>query len=338
MVAYLLDTRSTEALKFLLTEEEAWKQLVEGTDPDIEDEDMLQNDLQEKTERDEEEALSEALGDTIVNSDVDDEYHLQRELEAQKRFLDVYPQVKLELEQHIRKLHDLADKVDKVHRDCTITQVVANSTSAVSEVLKILGFALAPVTPGVSLGLSATGLGLGAAAAATSVSTSIVETASTASAEAEASQLGPTNQDTANTIKEVLEKSTPGLASVYEKSFQDLEVFKKNIDAINLVKTNPRLANNAKRLMTTGAVSARKTRQVQKSFGGTALAMTRRARVMGAANSGLSLVMDVVSLVEASKHLHEGAKADYAAELRKQARDLEQKLQDLIQVHDSLTQ
>ncbi|XP_035294103.1 apolipoprotein L3 isoform X1, partial [Cricetulus griseus] len=357
MVAYLLDTRSTEALKFLLTEEEAWKQLVEGTglsreeeislhealsdifaDPDVEDGDMLQNDLQEKTERDEEEALSEALGDTIVNSDVDDEYDLQRELEVQKRFLDVYPQVKLELEQHIRKLHDLADKVDKVHRDCTITQVVASSTSAVSEVLKILGFALAPVTAGVSLGLSATGLGLGAAAALTSVSTSIVETVSTASAEAEASQLGPTNQDTANTIKEVLEKSTPGLASVYEKSFQDLEVIKKNIDAINLAKATPSLANNAKRLMTTGAVSARKTRQVQKSFGGTALAMTRRARVMGAANSGLSLVMDVVSLVEASKHLHEGAKADYAAELRKQARDLEQKLQELIQVHDSLTQ
>uniref|UniRef100_A0A8C2MG45 APOL3 n=1 Tax=Cricetulus griseus TaxID=10029 RepID=A0A8C2MG45_CRIGR len=360
MVAYLLDTRSTEALKFLLTEEEAWKQLVEETvclscyreeeislhealsdifaDPDVEDGDMLQNDLQEKTERDEEEALSEALGDTIVNSDVDDEYDLQRELEVQKRFLDVYPQVKLELEQHIRKLHDLADKVDKVHRDCTITQVVASSTSAVSEVLKILGFALAPVTAGVSLGLSATGLGLGAAAALTSVSTSIVETVSTASAEAEASQLGPTNQDTANTIKEVLEKSTPGLASVYEKSFQDLEVIKKNIDAINLAKATPSLANNAKRLMTTGAVSARKTRQVQKSFGGTALAMTRRARVMGAANSGLSLVMDVVSLVEASKHLHEGAKADYAAELRKQARDLEQKLQELIQVHDSLTQ
>ncbi|EGW12543.1 Apolipoprotein L3, partial [Cricetulus griseus] len=340
MVGYLLDTRSTEALKFLLTEEEAWKQLVEETglsreeeitlhetlreitaDPDVEDEDELQNDLQEKTERDEEEALSEALGDTIVNSDVDDEYHLQRELEAQKRFLDVYPQVKLELEQHIRKLHDLADKVDKVHRDCTITQVVASSTSAVSGILTILGIALAPVTAGVSLGLSATGLGLGAAAAVTSVSTSIVETVSTASAEAEASQLGPTNQDTANTIKEV-----------------NLEVIKKNIDAIKLAKANPRLANNAKRLMTTGTVSARKTRQVQKAFGGTALAMTKGARIMGAATAGIFLVMDVVSLVEDSKHLHEGAKADYAAELRKQAQDLELKLQELIQIHDSLTQ
>ncbi|XP_035294337.1 apolipoprotein L3-like isoform X1, partial [Cricetulus griseus] len=221
---YLLDTRSTEDLKLLLTEEELWKQLVEGTglsreeemflhealskiiaDPDVEYEDELQNDLQGKTERDKEDALSEALGDTIVNSDVDDECHLQRALEENKWFLDVYPQVKLELEQHIRKLHDLADKVDKVHRDCTITQVVASSTSAVSGILTILGIALAPVTAGVSLGLSATGLGLGAAAAVTSVSTSIVEKVSTVSVEAEASQLVPTNKDTANAIKEILE-------------------------------------------------------------------------------------------------------------------------------------
>ncbi|MEJ1271557.1 apolipoprotein L 7a [Cricetulus griseus] len=307
-------------------------------DPDVEDEDELQNDLQEKTERDEEEALSEALGDTIVDSDIDDEYHLQRELEAQKRFLDVYPQVKLELEQHIRKLHDLADKVDKVHRGCTITQVVASSTSAVSGILTILGIALAPVTAGVSLGLSATGLGLGAAAAVTSVSTSIVEKVSTVSVEAEASQLVPTNKDTANAIKEILEKNTPRLVSVSKNSFQNLEVIKKNIDAIKLAKANPRLANNAKRLMTTGTVSARKTRQVQKAFGGTALAMTKGARIMGAATAGIFLVMDVVSLVEDSKHLHEGAKADYAAELRKQAQDLELKLQELIQIHDSLTQ
>ncbi|ERE81421.1 apolipoprotein L3-like protein [Cricetulus griseus] len=161
---------------------------------------------------------------------------------------------------------------------------------------------------------------------------------STVSVEAEASQLVPTNKDTANAIKEILEKNTPRLVSVSKNSFQNLEVIKKNIDAIKLAKANPRLANNAKRLMTTGTVSARKTRQVQKAFGGTALAMTKGARIMGAATAGIFLVMDVVSLVEDSKHLHEGAKADYAAELRKQAQDLELKLQELIQIHDSLTQ
>ncbi|CAO2601812.1 Apolipoprotein L3, partial [Lemmus lemmus] len=293
------DSWSTEALQLLPTEEEAWKQPVERAGLSI----STTSNLLEK-----------------------------------KRFLEVYSQVKLELEERIRKLHALADKIDKVHRDCTVTQVVANSTGAVSGVLTILGLALAPVTAGVSLGLSATGLGLGAAAAVTSVSTTIVEAVSTASVEAEASKLLPRNNDTENDIKKVLEKSTPRLISVSKNSFRNLEVMKKNIDAIKLTKASPRLANSAKRLMTTGKVSARSTRQVKKAFGGTALAMTKGARIMGAATAGLTLVLDVVSLIEDSNHLQEGAKAESAEKLRQHAQDLEQKLQELIWVHDSLTQ
>lgn len=59
---------------------------------------------------------------------------------------------------------------------------------------------------------------------------------------------------------------------------------------------------------------------------------------MGAATTGIFLLLDVVSLVEDSKHLHEGAKSQSAAELHQQAWDLEQKLQELKEVHDSLIQ
>ncbi|XP_050001110.1 apolipoprotein L3-like isoform X3 [Alexandromys fortis] len=359
MVGYLLDTRSTEVLQLMLSEEEAWKQLVEEAglsreeevalrealaeivpDPDVQDE-------EDKMERDEEDDLRDAHSETTVDSDVDDEDDLQNALQEKESFLKVYPQVKRELEESIRKLHALADKIDKVHRDCTITQVVASSTGALSGVLTVLGFALAPVSAGFSLGLSATGLGLGAAAAVTSVSTTIVEAVSTASVEAEASQLLPRSNDTENdiksnntekVIKEVLEKNTPRLISASKNSFRNLEGMRKNIDAIKLTKASPRLTNNAKRLMTTGKVSARNTRQVRKAFGGTALAMTKRARIMGAATAGLTLVLDVVSLIQESNHLQEGAKAESAEKLRQQAQELEQKLQELIRVYDSLTQ
>uniref|UniRef100_A0A0G2JXY3 Apolipoprotein L 7a like 1 n=2 Tax=Rattus norvegicus TaxID=10116 RepID=A0A0G2JXY3_RAT len=370
---YLLDTRSLEDLQLLLTEEESWKHFVEGVglsreeedalqealaeifeDSDGEEGDKLQRDLQGKKERGtvrclgdgsscsqlsryrkEEDALKEALGGNAADSDTEDEDQLQNDKE---RFLEAYPQVRQELEERIKKLHALADKVDKVHRDCTISQVVASSSSAVSGVLTILGLALAPVTAGVSLALSATGMGLGAAAAVTSVSTIIVEKVSLASAEAEASKLVLTNKVTMNGMKEVLEQSGPRLLSVSTNSFKDLKNIKTSIQAIKLTKANPRLTTNAKRLMTTGKISARKTRQVQKAFGGTALAMTKEARIMGATTAGLFLLMDVVRLVEDSKHLHEGAKSVSAAELRQQAQDLEQKLQELNQVHDSLTQ
>ncbi|XP_037053519.1 apolipoprotein L3-like isoform X2 [Peromyscus leucopus] len=285
----------------------------------------------------EEVSLLETLGGIIADPDVEDEHELQNDLQDKKMFLEVYPQVKLELEQQIRKLHALADKIDKVHRDCTITQVVAGSTGAVSGALTMLGLTLAPMTAGLSLGLSATCLGLGAATAVTSVYTTIVKKVSTASVEAEASQLVPTSKDTGKVIKEILEESTPRLLFVSKNSFRNLEVIKKNIDAIMLAKANTRLASNAKRLMTTGRVSARNTRQVQKAFGGTALAMSKGARIMGAATAGLFLVLDVVSLVQDSKHLYEGAKTESAAKLRQQAQNLEQKLQELIRVHDSLT-
>lgn len=357
VVNYLLDMGSREDLRLLLTEEETWKQFVAGVDlsreeeaalraalaeifadPGGEDEDELQNDLQDKNERKEDDALSEALGETLADTDTEDEDELQNVLWHKERFLDAYPQVKLELEEHISKLHALADKVDKVHRDCTISQVVASSSSAVSGVLTILGLALAPVTAGVSLALSVTGLGLGAAAAVTSVSTSIVEKVSSVSAEAEASNLVPTNKDTMKGMKDVLDQSGPRLLSLTTNSIQNIRGIQKNINAIQLAKANPRLANNAKRLMTTGKISARNTKQVQKAFGGTAMAMSKGARIMGAATAGFFLLLDVVSLVEDSKHLHEGAKSEYAAELRQQAQKLEQKLQELKQFRDSLIQ
>ncbi|EDM15908.1 rCG64418, partial [Rattus norvegicus] len=163
-------------------------------------------------------------------------------------------------------------------------------------------------------------MGLGAAAAVTSVSTSIVEKVSLASAEAEASKLVPT-KDTMNRMKEVLEQSGPRLASLSTNSIQNIQAIQKNMNAIQLAKANPHLATNAKRLMTTGKTSTQTTGQVQKAFGGTALAMTKEARIIGAATVGLFLLMDVVRLVEDSKHLHEGAKSVSAAELRRQARD-----------------
>lgn len=288
--------------------------------------------------RKEEDALSEALGKTVADTDAEDEEEIQNDPWHKERFLDAYPRVKLELEESIRMLHALADKVDKVHRDCTISRVVASSSSAVSGVLTILGLSLAPVTAGVSLALSATGLGLGAAAAVTSVSTSIVEKVSVVSAEDEASKLVPTNKDTMKGMKEVLDQSGPRLLFLSMNSFKKLKNIKNNIHAIKLTKANPSLVTNAKRLMTTGKTSTETTKQVKEAFGGTALAMTKGARIMGAATTGFFLLLDIVSLVGDSKHLHEGAKAESAAELRHQAQDPEQKLQELIRVHDSLIQ
>ncbi|KAM4881119.1 apolipoprotein L2-like [Thomomys bottae] len=320
VIEYLQDRVSREELQQVLVNDASWEAAM----------------AEARLSREDADELREAL--LIFTAYMEDEDELQKDLQDRKRFLDEFPRVKMELEDSIRKLHALADKVDKVHKDCTISHVVAGSTGVVSGVLTILGLTLAPVTAGVSLALSATGMGLGTMAAVTSVATSFVDKSTKMSAEAEASSLLSTNMDTTKAAEDIVAETKPQVVSLTKNCFRDLPRVQKNIRAMDLVKANPRLAANAKRLMTTGRVSARSTKQVQKAFGGTALAMTKGARMLGVATAGVFLLVDVLNLVKESTHLHQGAKTKSAEELRQRARELERKLEELIQFHDSLLQ
>ncbi|XP_023415722.2 apolipoprotein L3-like [Loxodonta africana] len=314
-IEYLKNSLSQEELQLLPAEDQAWERF------------LIEADLS----RDEADALYEALNKLRIDKATEDKDMLQKEQQDRDRFLDKFPQVKMELESRIRQLHALADKVDKIHRDCTISHVVANSTGIISGILTFIGFGLAPVTAGVSLALSATGMGLGTAAAITSASTSIVDYSNSFSAKAKARKLVATG-DCADLVKGVL----PPFVSITKHCIEVLSNIGKTVRAIKLAKANPRLVASARLLMTTGNISIWRSKQVQKAFGGTTLAMTKGARVMGMATTGVSLLMDVVSLVQESKHLHEGAKAESAEELRKQAQDLERKLEKLTQIHKNL--
>ncbi|XP_032255869.1 apolipoprotein L3-like [Phoca vitulina] len=255
---------------------------------------------------------------------------------SKERLLSAFPKLKAELVERIRKLHELADEVDRVHKNCTISNIVTGSTGAASGVLSILGLGLAPFTAGTSLALLAVGAGLGAASAVAQVSTSIVEYSSESSAKAQASHLTSTDFDKGKVVAKGLSDIIPQISSLAVKSVQALENIAKNVRAIKLAKVKPRLVVNARRFVTAQRVSVRSGRQVQKAFGGTALAMTKGARIMGAATAGLCLVMDVVNLVKDSEHLQKGAKAESADEMRQQARELENKLEKLTKIYESL--
>ncbi|KAM9230209.1 apolipoprotein L2-like [Dugong dugon] len=315
VIEYLKNGISQEELQLLLCEDQDWERF------------QVETDLS----RDEADILHEALNKLRMDTAAEDKDMLQKELLDRDRFLDEFPMVKMELEERIRELHALADKVDKTHRDCTISYIVANSVGAFSGVLTILGLALAPVTAGVSLALSATGMGLGTAAAITSVSTSIVDRSNRLSAKASASKLMLTG-DHESVVKAVL----PSLVPITKNCIQVSSKITKYVHAIKLAKVNPRLVANARRLMTTGNISKRRGKQVQKAFGGTSLAMTKEARVMGMATAGVSLLMDVFKLVQESQHLQEGVKAETAEELREEAGELERKLEELTEIYKNL--
>ena len=228
-----------------------------------------------------------------------------------------FPQVKQELKESIRKLRELADSVDKVHRDCTISNVVASSTGIASGALGILCLGLALFIAGLSLGLSATGLGLGVAASVTSLSTMVVETVNTSSAETQAKGLGT-----------VTAKSTKFL-----KQVQD---FAKHIQAIKVARRNPQLVATAQCHIATGRLSVQNTQQVTRNFRGTALAGSRAVRIGSGVLSGLLMALDVYNLVKNARDLQEGAKTASAENMRQKARELEKKLEKLTWIYESL--
>ncbi|OBS73235.1 hypothetical protein A6R68_12188, partial [Neotoma lepida] len=284
---------------------------------------------------DEEAALYEALKLLLELPAVEDKERLQRELQDRKRFVEAFPHLKRKLEGNIRKLRALADHLDQVHRSCTISNVVADSTSTASGVLGILGLALAPVTAGGSLLLSATGLGLGVVATVTGAATVVVEERSKWSDEAEAKRLLSDTMDIWKTVLD-LGKSTLALSKRPYRVLKQLKTLGQNIRAIRVARANPHLVTDAKVFMTTGRIPARRASQVQNVFEGTALAMTKKARIRGAAIAGVFLALDVYCLVKDSMHLYDGAKSASAEELRALAQELEEKLTEIAQIHKTL--
>ena len=286
------------------------------------------------------EALHEFLNELKTDLAMEDQERLQRELLDRERFLKEFPQVKKELEESIRKLYALADRVDKSHGDCTIFKVVANSTGTASSFLNILGLALAPVTAGASLALSTAGLGLGAAAAGAAVSTSYKENASRSAAETEANSLMATGVKKWKVLLRVL-RSNSRIRSA-EKLAKAVQHIQKNIRAMETGKDNPEFATNVSDYLGPGKIIVPGTRLVKKACCMVNKAITMApaavtgARIVGAATAGVFLLVDVGFLVRESMHLQDGAKAESAESLRQRARELERNLQELNNMYDLL--
>ncbi|XP_057598446.1 apolipoprotein L6-like [Hippopotamus amphibius kiboko] len=256
-------------------------------------------------------------------------------LAEERTFLEEFPILKGELEVGIRKLRALADHVDTSHRTLTKTGVVANSIAVVSGAMSILGLALAPATALGSLVLYAAGRVLGTAGEVTSILTNVLEHFHSQEARAQVGSLMPTG---GQEVRRAGAAYVVAAGKVVQDCGSTIKDIRKSIRAFQIARAHPRLATAAKRLLTTGQVSARRTRQVQRAFEGTTLVMKTNARLLGSAMAGFSLSVDLASLLKDWKQLKAGAKTELAEELRAQARELEGKLTELTQRYESLQQ
>lgn len=269
------------------------------------------------------------LGEDVEQQDID--LSIEKEI-----FLKEFPSYKQQLEVAIKKHRDLADDLDKTKENFTKASMVTNSIAATSGAMTILGLALAPATAGGSLILSAAGKGLGTLAGATIIVTNIFEHIHNKKAQAKASSQEPTlDQKIKDNIAKASYVLSAGKTALNcTRAVKDI----KNIHAFQTARAHPPLATAVKRLLTTGQVSARRSRQVQKVFGGTTLTMARSARLAGTVMSGLFLGLDLNSLWKDYKQLKEGVRSEDAEELRAEADKLERILTELTQLYKRLQQ
>ncbi|XP_059103725.1 apolipoprotein L3-like [Peromyscus eremicus] len=300
-----------EDLKRLITEDGVWKAFVEAAGLSSE----------------EEAALHDALKERLAQEPTDEKDRLEK-----RRFLEEFPVLKRKLEEHIRKLRDLADHLDQVHKDCTISNVVSGSVGTASGVLGILGLVLAPFTGGTSLLLSATAAGLGATAGVTGVTTTVVEESIRVSDEAEARRLVGASQNIAKEIFNIIPKFTFKLINTGVDLVSAWKTIGQQIRAIRVARASSRSGTQARNLRN----FAQGFEQVRNALSGLALPMTRGARFRAAGLGLVSLGLDVYHLVTDSMDLHNGATTESGGALRDLAHKLEEKLREFEQIYMDL--
>ncbi|XP_057648219.1 apolipoprotein L3-like [Chionomys nivalis] len=303
VVDFLTDTLCRVDLERLVTEDGIWKAFVKAAE----------------LSREEEAALHVVLKKDLAQNPTDKNGRLEEELKK-KRFLKEFPHLKIKLEEHIQKLRSLADHLDKVHSGCTISNVVAESTSTVSEFLSILGLVLTPITGGASLILPATSLGL--VAGMTSLITTVVEESSRLSDESEASRLVGASMNTFHELMKIMPKITVILSNT-------------GVDLIDACKSLKELIR-ATRISRAGYRPLQQFGEGVYAEGSRELGDALSASIKGIGITSLFLVWDVYHLVTDSIDLYNGATTESAAALRKLALMLERKLREFEKIHKAL--
>ncbi|XP_053112070.1 apolipoprotein L2-like [Hemicordylus capensis] len=286
---------------------------------------------------------------------------LEREEHAREdiiKFLTEFPAQREEIERCIQCLHKMADSIDETHKKCTIASIAANSTSASSGILTILGLTLAPFTAGGSLVLTATGIGLGTVAGAAALSATIYESVNNSKEQKKAQELtnncrrslrmemspdetdfsfeSPPNE---NDVGEGIKNLISTVAIQAPRVYKNVKGIKTNVQALKYARANPAMKALAKRAAAAGSTSQgtiRGIQKVRKAFAGTTLAMSKGARLLGAASAGVFLLFDAYSIAQDAKHLTEGAEAETATEIRAKASKLEEQLWNLNRLYEEL--
>ncbi|XP_036407545.1 uncharacterized protein LOC118793460 [Megalops cyprinoides] len=214
--------------------------------------------------------------------------------------------------QHVIDLNAIADDINNFHKKAKIASITGGTTTAVGGVTAIAGLALAPVTMGASLIITAVGIGVATAGGLTSASATISDTVN--------------NSHDRKKVEKILEDYQAKMADV-SKCLRFIRQGMEKLQEYNLLKLSP--AHCQDRLISRAV-------QMGSEAGGTVDRALHIAGQAGSVLAGLCHRMDSYFVGKDLRELKKGCKTEFAAKIREVAEQLHEGLVELNSIREEL--
>ncbi|XP_070701322.1 apolipoprotein L1 [Pempheris klunzingeri] len=238
--------------------------------------------------------------------------------------------------QHVIDLNGIADGLDKFSKNTKIAQITGGSTSAVGGVATIVGLALAPVTMGTSLIVTAVGLGVATAGGLTSAGAGISNQVNNSMDRKAVEKIVQDYQDKMVDLNKCLTFIKQGIENLKRFDLIKMKKHAYNRDFPVLSSSFYEDGAMVGKAILINANEIMRVVQIANVAGSTAARAVQIASMATGVLTGLFVGMDIYFVAKDSKELKKGAKSEFAAKIREVALQLHDGLVELNSIREEL--
>nr|XP_043893093.1 apolipoprotein L1 isoform X3 [Solea senegalensis] len=238
--------------------------------------------------------------------------------------------------QHVIDLNGIADGLDKFNKNTKIAQITGGSTSAIGGVATIAGLALAPVTMGTSLIVTAVGLGVAAAGGLTSAGAGISNQVNNSMDRKKVEKIVEDYQEKMVDLNKCLKFIKQGIENLRKFDLMKMKNHAYNRDFPVLSSSFYEDGAMAGKAILINANEIMRVVQIANVAGSTAARAVQIASMATGVLTGLFVGMDIYFVAKDSKELKKGAKSEFAAKIREVATQLHDGLVELNSIREEL--
>lgn len=238
--------------------------------------------------------------------------------------------------QHVIDLNSIADGLDKFSKNTKIAQITGGSTSAIGGVATIAGLALAPVTMGTSLIVTAVGLGVATAGGLTSAGAGISNQVNNSMDRKKVEKIVQDYQEKIADLNKCLKFIKQGIENLKRFDLIKMKQHAYNRDFPVLSSSFYEDGAMAGKAILINANEIMRVVQIANVAGSTAARAVQIASMATGVLTGLFVGMDIYFVAKDSKELKKGAKSEFAAKIREVATQLHDGLVELNVIREEL--